>query len=251
MSPVKTRPAKRTSQMIETNQGAAGHAKLLDAARHAVTATAQSGAPYVSANELAKYREILSEASISRSPEPIPNLYPWHAAAAIEKLADFALGLTREQDREPPAFVRILTGSCHNFFYGREVTKKLLTFAIEGGQIRVLIWNNHFNEEQCDLLKFTKLLDLDESVQFRFSNIPGIPGLSHFMVVDEIAYRWEAEHHCEREDGSFSDFDPTVPARICFNDQQRAKSLVNIFDVAWNLFKPLNASPIAPSPAAK
>lgn len=183
------------------------------------------------------YGTLLKVARDSRSETPIPNEYPWHCKLAVSELMKYALDrqrITNLNDREQIE-VRLITGTLTPHVYDDELHEVLVEFLSKGGQFRLLIWNTEPDTLDDSLCKF--YLPGSE-VRYSGTKKSG-EKLSHFMLVDKDAYRFEAPHPFFDPE-EFSDFHPSVSARICFNDPLNGNELATFFDDIWNAIPDAN-----------
>lgn len=186
------------------------------------------------------YARLLLDARSSESKEPIPNRYPWHCQLAVRELLSYAANrqtiAQRNNAQSHPIVIRILTGTLPEYIYGSESAEEFRSFLNAGGQVRVLAWTDAIEVEskrnRGSLLKWTS--DYPGLIEFKISGTKTQgDSISHFLVVDQLAYRHEAPHPYFG-DQKIDDLHPEVPARICFNDSMGAERLVKFFDALWD-----------------
>jgi len=186
-----------------------------------------------------KYRELLRSLREGNSTQSVTNLRPWHCAAAVSELMAFACDSQKaiKASSNGHATVRILTGSCPQHVYGKDAMEPTRQFVLDGGQVRVLVYNDSIDTTQNSLYSLGR--QFPQTVQWRLSrtNVDG-DKLSHFFVVNAAAFRLEAPHR-KLSGENFTDCEPKIPARICFNDPETANQLVKFFDGLWECCAPV------------
>jgi hypothetical protein len=187
------------------------------------------GSITVTAQDREEYRRRLRNARENGKSEPLPNLRPWQCKMAVEELVMLAKTLQADARKTGTSVcIRILTGVCPGHVYGNADFR---TFLSDGGEIKILVWNE--NSSVSNPLKI--LSDIyPKQVHFVYARQPiqSAP-INHFLVVGKNAYRLEAIHE---KSTIFTDMEPTIPARINFNDPEGAARLVDGFDSLWSLF---------------
>jgi hypothetical protein len=210
---------------------------------------------------LATYEAMLSSARKEHSCVPIGNRYPWQCRAAVEALATCASELqaarvaarTSQSTKLPvaktgttakttdstakPVFVRILTASFPSYVFAHGGARKTFeAFLHAGGRVRIMCWARTIDYSQNSLS--TLRLEFPDQFELRISGTDKYADeLSHFLVVEDFAYRLEQPHPPAKA-SDFRDFSPEVPAKICFNDKDTGERLVTFFDDLWTVAKP-------------
>lgn len=189
----------------------------------------------VDSNVLRTYKAILEVARTTRSGDPTANRFPWQAEVALSQLSELAMSeqqFLRARGDDSRLVIRVRTDSLPTRIYGGPVADKLSEFLQLGGEVRILLAPGCDGADVTNIRRFAGR----QNVQIRKEK-PGVLNIprNHFFVVDNLGYRYEAEHHPFSGDEfrNGDDFHPAIPARICFNDTEGAGVLSQIFDQSW------------------
>lgn len=180
--------------------------------------------------EFSGYQSVLERFRERRNPNPIPNRFPWQSRIAMVELTKLAIENLRNNGSET---IRVLTSRFPWEVYGKPPLRtELESFLKLGGNLRVLIWTESLDRNEL-LLQSLQEIAPDDGLNYLVSGTEqGGDELHHMFVVGTSAYRFEAPHPSFKE-VEFTELSPEVPARISFNDQENAESLVNYFDRLW------------------
>jgi hypothetical protein len=132
--------------------------------------------------------------------------------------------------------VRLLTGSCPDFVYGRDAFKEFSKFVDDGGRLKILAWTKSLDAVRPKLTSLAD--DHPDQVEVRVSNRDDLNDqIPHFLLVEDGAYRYEVPHAAV-DASTCSDFEPEVPAKISFNDEDNGRGLREFFDELWGAMEP-------------
>jgi hypothetical protein len=177
-----------------------------------------------------QYADVLAFAREVKSPEAVGNLYPWHSELAVIELMRHAIQLQkdRKNSNAEPATVSLLTGACPDHVYGRDAYDKFADFVRLGGKLKIVAWAEKLRGSVPRLMSLRR--DYRDNVDIRLSRVDEPEyGIPHFLLVERSAYRFEPPHEsCSGQE--VSDFEPEVPARICFNDSESGQQLGDFFN---------------------
>lgn len=194
-----------------------------------------------SSAEVAWYEAWLRESSETESEITLPNDCPWHSRAAIRELMRHAVS-KQERVGNGPAAVAIpvihFTATLTEYVYNDTWLRLASKFLRDGGQMRILVWNQDVPES----LHRLRCLQNERNLEIRCSGTDALGDkLNHFMVVGDRAFRKEAPHKKFPID-AFSDVEPKISAQICFNDKRDANELVEFFETLWQECDPVDLS---------
>lgn len=184
--------------------------------------------------DLNTYSAAIKAAAQNGSHSVLDNLRPWHAATVIRQIASFAS--KKQLQTKKSLRVDIVTGSCDDYFYGGPTADSLATFVSRNGTLNVLIFSPRHNKESCELYQ-RLLIDgaLPPRVRFDVVEAQTPEGIPHFMVACGEACRLESEE-CNGTSGSFTDLEPIVSAKVCFNSPSVANKLHALYDTLAGIF---------------
>lgn len=165
------------------------------------------------------YIEYLLNLDVKNSKEMIGNSSTEHAVILIAKL----IARARKS-------VKILTGSFNSAIYGQEeVLNAIGTYAIgRARNMQVIILKSESQLPVCDLISKNAVVvqlaarfggAIYERIQFvRASAEDAAAMTSHFLVIDNVAFRFEADHTKHEAVASFNNATIAQPLNNLFDD---------------------------------
>ena len=170
------------------------------------------------------FNAILGGAAANPKIGVIANRFPWQTRMAMVKLLSLA-----KQDKLP---IRLLTGSCPESFYDDTVIAQIRDCTQAGCPfVRVLVWQENSKGISPSLAALAEANEIELRVSGTNKFADKIP---HFLLVGDRAFRQEAAHPPFNRNVVFTETEPSVPARIDFDDQATAKTLAEMFDAVWS-----------------
>ncbi len=170
------------------------------------------------------FNAILEGASANPQIGVIANRFPWQTKMAMSKLLNLA-----KRDKLP---VRLLTGSCPESFYDESLISQIRDCKQAGcSSIRVLVWQESAKGISPSLAALADTGEIELRVSGTNKFADKIP---HFLLVGDRAFRQEAAHPPFNRNVVFTETEPSVPARIDFDDQATATTLAQMFDAVWS-----------------
>ena len=178
-----------------------------------------------------EYERLLADARVSKSGQLIGNRYPWHCKIAVAELVNEAIDRQKNLDEShAPTQIQVLTGTFSDHVYGGKVAKQLASFLNLGGQVKLFLWSEKIPESSS----IKKLQQAGKFDVLCSGTTELADELSHFFLVDKDAYRLERPHG-EFTSSQFSDFEPEIPATICFNGSKIGGELDRFFHDVWQV----------------
>lgn len=173
------------------------------------------------------YRKLVKRLADEGSGEFIPNGGTEHAEVLIENIFIHAKNI-----------VRVFSGELNARVYGvPNIVDSAKAFLQESSDNKLQILIQDYSEDDLskyvhhDLIKMChEDLDDDAACEIKSVNEMDTDVSSHFVIMDEIGYRFEPDRE-----------KPT--AMGCFNDPESAKKLNKSFDVMFGRGKTLNLQP--------
>lgn len=172
-----------------------------------------------------RFRDILVQHRLAHLEQSIANRFPWQTKLAILEL------LTHAYEAKAKT-IFILTGTATEGFYGAEIAEKLRACMEADTKVYILVWNDR-DRAAPGLLNALKTKFPERLYTALAGTRTAGEQISHFLLVDESAYRLE-QPHSYFDESVFDDVSPETPARICFNDRKGGAVLANMFRSLWN-----------------
>lgn len=190
------------------------------------------------------YQRRLAEARRANSPEPVGNARPWHTRIATSELLIAAMEL---RAKNLPSTVRILSGGIPEGFYNTEMVDELRACLAKEIKVKIVVCNDSedaiadsvkelaresqgLRDDNGDPMFVLKLKNPEVTKPYR---------QGHFLLVGDNAFRLEDEHP-DLTGETFTDYEPKIPACVCFNRPAVGAILKRTFEEAEGASVPLS-----------